>query len=51
MPEPAKTSPALIFAAWLIVAIPATWGIYNTALNAKKLFTAPPAGTAPVPAR
>jgi hypothetical protein len=27
-----------IFAAWLVVAIPAGWGIYNTVLNAMKLF-------------
>ena len=42
------TSSALLAAAWLVVGIPAAWGIYNTALNAKKLFTpAPPAVTAP----
>ncbi len=33
-----KTSPALIFAAWLLVSIPAAWGIYFTFLNALKLF-------------
>jgi hypothetical protein len=37
-----KTSPLLVVAAWLIVGIPAAWGVYNTALNAKKLFVAPP---------
>jgi hypothetical protein len=52
MSETRTTSPLLIVAAWLIVGIPAAWGIYNTALNAKKLFTAPaPAAAAPaVPA-
>jgi hypothetical protein len=42
MPETKRTSPILIAAAWLFVGIPAAWGIYNTALNAKKLFIAPP---------
>jgi hypothetical protein len=32
------TSPALIFAAWLVVSIPAAWGVYYTVLNALKLF-------------
>jgi hypothetical protein len=44
----AKTTPAaLIVLAWIIVGIPATWGIYNTVLNARKLFIAAPAATAP----
>lgn len=42
MSETRTTSPLLIVAAWLIVGIPASWGVYNTALNAKKLFVAPP---------
>ena len=33
-----KTSPLLVLLAWLVVAIPAGWGIYNTLLNALKLF-------------
>ena len=41
-----KTSAGLILVAWLIVGVPATWGIYNTVLNAKKLFTAPPVAAA-----
>ncbi len=32
------TSPALIFAAWLVVSIPAAAGVYYTLLNALKLF-------------
>jgi hypothetical protein len=48
MANESKTSPALIAAAWLVVSIPLTWGIYNTAMNAAKLFTeAPAAPTAP----
>jgi hypothetical protein len=27
-----------IFLAWLAVSIPAAWGVYNTVLNACKLF-------------
>ena len=34
-----KSSPALILLAWIVVSIPAAWGVYNTALNAAKLFT------------
>jgi hypothetical protein len=36
--EEKKGSPMLIALAWLLVCIPAAWGIYNTALNAMKLF-------------
>jgi hypothetical protein len=38
MVNESKTSPALIFAAWLVVSIPAAWGVYFTLLNALKLF-------------
>ena len=44
-----KTPTAAIMVAWLIVGIPAAWGIYNTALNAKKLFAAPPATSTTTP--
>jgi hypothetical protein len=33
-----KTSAILILAAWLLVSIPAAWGVYYTLLNALKLF-------------
>lgn len=39
MANQTKTSPGLIAAAWLVVSLPLAWGIYNTALNAAKLFT------------
>jgi hypothetical protein len=39
-----KSSAAVILLAWLVVSIPAGWGVYNTVLNAVKLFT----NTAPV---
>jgi hypothetical protein len=34
-----QSSPALILLAWLIVSVPAGWGVYNTLLGAMKLFT------------
>ena len=37
-----KSSPAMIAAAWLVVSLPLAWGIYNTLLNAVKLFQAVP---------
>jgi hypothetical protein len=37
--ETKTTSSALVAAAWIVVCIPLSWGIYNTALNAVKLFT------------
>lgn len=40
-----KTSATLILFAWLVVGVPAGWGVYNTVLNAKKLFASAPAAT------
>jgi hypothetical protein len=34
-----KSSPALVLLAWIIVGIPAGWGVYNTVLSSLKLFT------------
>ena len=42
-----KTPPSLIAAAWIVVSIPLAWGVYNTALNAAKLFTHPPQANNP----
>jgi hypothetical protein len=33
-----KSSPLSIALAWLVVLIPAGWGVYNTALKAANLF-------------
>ena len=48
-----KNSPAgLVTIAWLVVSIPLAWGIYNTGLNAAKLFThlhGNPPAAAPAP--
>ena len=41
-----KNSPALVALAWAVVSIPLAWGIYNTALNAAKLFTVSSASAA-----
>ena len=47
MPEPAKrSSPLLIAAAWLVVIIPACWGLSYTIKNAAKLFVRPDAPAA-----
>lgn len=47
----AKRTPAIAIAlAWLVVGAPAAWGIYNTGLNARKLFAPAPVVTAPAAA-
>lgn len=46
-----KSSPVLVAIAWAVVSIPLVWGIYNTSLNAAKLFTATPAAAAPAAAK
>jgi hypothetical protein len=39
MPEDIKkTSPAVVAFAWLLVCIPLSWGVYQSALNVAKLF-------------
>jgi hypothetical protein len=40
--DTSKSSPAMIALAWLVVSVPLAWGIYNTLLNAVKLFQAVP---------
>ena len=42
-----KSSAGLVFVAWLVVCVPLGWGVYNTAVNAMKLFSPPPAAAAP----
>jgi hypothetical protein len=36
-----KSSCMRIFVAWLLVGLPAGWGVYNTVLNSMKLFQKP----------
>lgn len=42
-----KSSPLLIAGAWLIVVVPAGWGLSYTLRNAAKLFADAPAAPAP----
>ena len=35
--EHVTTSPVSVALAWLVVVIPAAWGVYNTVLRAAKL--------------
>lgn len=45
-----KSSAALIAAAWLVVIVPAGWGLNYTVQNALKIFSKQPAAaTAPAP--
>ncbi len=37
--EKTTSSPAAIAIAWLLVSLPAAWGVYNTILGATNLFT------------
>jgi hypothetical protein len=37
----------LLIVAWLVVGIPAGWGVYQTVLKSMALFTAPAAATQP----
>ncbi len=41
------TSPLLIVVAWLVVIVPAGWGLRYTVQNALKIFASPAAATAP----
>lgn len=47
MPTAPKSQSLLVAAAWLIVTLPAAWGLSYTVKNALKLFTQHPAATAP----
>ena len=45
-----RSSPALIALAWIVVLIPAGWGLSYTVQNALKIFTRPDSATsAPAP--
>ena len=41
-----QTPAALVALAWLLVGLPLSWGVYRSALNAMKLFQAPPTAVA-----
>ena len=40
---PRRTSPVVLIIAWLIVGIPAAWGVTQTVKRSMDLFKAPPA--------
>ena len=50
MTHPKPSSALLIAAAWIVVILPAAWGLNFTVQNALKLFTAAPAATVPAAA-
>jgi hypothetical protein len=39
-PSSKKTSPLLVAAAWVIIAIPLGWGLYQSVVKSKPLFSA-----------
>ena len=45
-----KSPPWLVALAWLIVAIPLGWGLYQSLMKSKPLFAAPVAQNAPAKA-
>ena len=44
---PRGTSPLLLIVAWLIVGIPAAWGVTQTAKRSMDLFKSAPGSTVP----
>ena len=46
-PQPRRTSPLLLIVAWLVVGIPAAWGVSQTVMRSMDLFTSPPPAAAP----
>ena len=44
-----KSSPLLVVAAWVLVALPLGWGLYQSIIKSKPLFTSvsTPAASAP----
>ena len=48
--RPKKSPPWLIALAWIIVALPLSWGLYQSILKSKPLFMGPaPAAAPPAP--
>ncbi len=43
--RPPPTAPLAVTIAWLVVGLPAAWGVYQTVMKSKNLFF-PPAATA-----
>jgi peptidoglycan/LPS O-acetylase OafA/YrhL len=49
-PPERRTSPALVAAAWLVVCVPAAWGVYQTIKKSIPLFRPPAAHATAAPA-
>ena len=48
MTESPRKSPAwLVALAWIVVALPLSWGLYQSVMKSKPLFAAPAAPTVP----
>jgi hypothetical protein len=37
---PRKTSPAIVVLAWVVVAVPLGWGLYQSIMKSRPLFSA-----------
>ena len=47
---PHRTSPLLVAVAWLVVGVPAAWGVSQTVMRSLDLFRSPaPPATQPLP--
>jgi hypothetical protein len=42
---PPRTSPMLLMIAWIVVGVPASWGVYQTVDRSLALFRSPPPPT------
>jgi hypothetical protein len=49
-PHP-RTSPLLLIVAWLVVGIPAAWGVSQTVMRSLDLFKSPPPPATAAPAQ
>ena len=49
MTDGKKSSAVMILAAWIIVGLPAGWGVYNTVMSSMKLFQKLPAQHSSLP--
>jgi len=49
-PAVRKTPVAIVIIAWLVVGVPAAWGISQTVIQSTALFRAPPPSTQPTTA-
>jgi hypothetical protein len=50
MRAPRRTSPLLLIVAWLVVGVPAAWGVSQTVMRSMDLFISPAAQPTTAPA-